>query len=77
MPSTRGNPKWGHPMQLASVLCTEFEMQASHLHLTPDEYVVSDRLRRWCEENKNQDYIPELLLKAWNISVNSDLTGAA
>ena len=55
MPSTRGNPKWGHPMQLASVLCTEFEMQARHLHLTPDEYVASDRLRRWYEENKNQD----------------------
>ena len=48
-----------------------------HLHLAPEEYVASSRLRRWCEENKNQHYIPEWLLKAWNISVNSDLTGAA
>jgi len=77
MPNKRGNPNWGRPMQPASVLCTEFEMQARHLHLTPDQYVASARLRRWCEENKNQHYIPEWLLKAWNISVNSDLTGAA
>jgi hypothetical protein len=47
------------------------------LHLTPDQYVASSRLRNWCEENKNQYYIPEWLLKAWNIFVNSDLTGAA
>ena len=77
MPNKRGNPNWGRPMQPASVLCTEFEMQARHLHLTPEQYSGSARLRRWCEENKNQYYVPEWLLKAWNISVNSDLTGAA
>ena len=64
-------------MMPASVLCTEFEMQAKHLHLTAAEYVASARLRNWCERNKNQYYIPEWLLKAWNMSVNSDLTGAA
>jgi hypothetical protein len=52
-------------------------MQAKHLHLIPDQYVASARLRKWCEENKNQFYVPEWLLKAWNISVNSDLSGAA
>jgi hypothetical protein len=77
MPNKRGNPNWGRPMQFASVLCTEFEMQAKHLQLTPDQYVASARLRKWCEDNKNQYYVPEWLLKAWNISVNSDLTGAA
>ncbi len=61
----------------ASVLCTEFELQAKHLHLTADQYVGSAHLRNWCEKNKNQYYIPEWLLKAWNMSVNSDLTGAA
>jgi hypothetical protein len=61
----------------AWVLWTEFELQARHLHLAPDQYVASARLRRWCEENKNRYYIPEWLLKAWNMSVNSDLTGAA
>ena len=34
MPNKRGNPNWGRPMLPASVLCTEFEMQARHLHLT-------------------------------------------
>jgi hypothetical protein len=77
MPNKRGNPNWGRPMQSASVLCTEFEMQARHLHLTPEQYVASAPLSKWCEENKNLYYIPEWLLKAWNISVNSDLTGAA
>ena len=41
MPNKRGNPNWGRPMQPASVLCTEFEMQAKHLQLTPDQYVAS------------------------------------
>lgn len=77
MPKKRGNPDWGRPMLPSSVICTEFEMQARHLHLTPAEYVASPHLRDWCEKNKNQYYVPEWLLKAWNISVNSDLTGAA
>jgi hypothetical protein len=67
----------GRPMLPASVLCTEFEMQARHLHLMPETYTSSAELRRWCEENKNQYYVPEWLLKAWKISVNSDLIGAA
>jgi hypothetical protein len=76
-PRKRGNPNWGRPMLPASVLCTEFELQVRHLLLAPEEYVASSSLRKWCEQNKNQYYIPEWLLKAWNISVNSDLTGAA
>ena len=35
MSNKRGNPNWGRPMLPASVLCTEFEIQAKHLHLTP------------------------------------------
>ncbi len=76
-PRKRGNPNWGRPMPPSSVLCTEFEIQVKHLHLAPDEYVASSHLRSWCEKNKNQYYIPEWLLKAWNMSVNSDLIGAA
>jgi hypothetical protein len=53
----------------ASLLCTEFELQARHLHLAPDQYVASARLRTWCEENRNRYYVPEWLLKAWNMSV--------
>jgi hypothetical protein len=52
MPNKRGNPNWGHPMLPAAVLCTEFEMQVRHLHLAPEDYVASSRLRRWCEEKQ-------------------------
>jgi hypothetical protein len=77
MTPPRGNSHWGRPMRPSSVLCTEFEMQVRLLRLTPADYVASARLRKWCEENKNQHYVPEWLLKAWNMYVNADLTGAA
>jgi hypothetical protein len=77
MPNKRGNPNWGRPMLPALVLCTEFEMQVRHLQLAPEGYVFSDQLRIWCERNRNRCYIPEWLLKAWNMSINSDLSGAA
>ena len=73
----RGNPNWGRPMPPASVLSTEFEMQARQLQLTAEQYIVSAELREWCKENRNRCYIPEWLLKAWNISVDADLSGAA
>jgi hypothetical protein len=73
----RGNPNWGRPMPPTPALATEFELQVRRLHLTPEQYVVSAELRTWCERNRNNFYVPEWLLNAWNISVNSDLTGAA
>ena len=73
----RGNPNWGRPMLPASVLCTEFELQVRQLQLTPETYVLSDRLRIWCEMNRNNCYIPEWLLDAWDIRVKADLTGNA
>ena len=73
----RGNPNWGRPIQPVSILCTEFEMQVTQLHLTAEQYVVSAELREWCKENRNRCYIPEWLLKTWNISVDADLSGAA
>jgi len=59
-------------------VATEFELAARHLHLTPDKYASSIQLRRWCERNKNRCYIPEWLLKQWDIlvEVNYD-SGAA
>ncbi len=77
MSPTRGNPNWGKPMQAAPNVATEFEMQVRHLHLTPDAYASCTKLRRWCEQYKNRYYIPEWLLKALDLSVNDDLTGAA
>ena len=77
MSNKRGNPNWGRPMPPASVLCTEFEMQVRQLHLTPETYALSDRLRIWCRENRNRYYIPEWLLDEWQIRVDADLSGAA
>jgi hypothetical protein len=76
MPKKCGHPNWGRPFRFAPA-STEFEMQVRQLRLAPEQYVASAHLRKWCEHNKNQYYIPEWLLKAWNFSVNSDLTGAA
>src|ERR1700736_1566387 len=50
----RGNPNWGSggPVKLAPALATEFEMQVRLLRLTPEAYVFSDELRRWCNRNR-------------------------
>jgi hypothetical protein len=50
-------------------VATEFEIATRHLRLTPDNYVTSIQLRRWCERYKNRYYIPEWLLKEWGILV--------
>jgi hypothetical protein len=52
-------------------------MQVRQLHLAPEAYVSSDRLRSWCERNRNNFYIPEWLLKAWDIPANPYFSGAA
>jgi hypothetical protein len=64
-------------MRFAPALATAFEIEVRQLHLMPEAYTFSAELRNWCAENRNRFYIPEWLLKAWNMSVNSDLTGAA
>jgi len=75
----RGNPNWGsgRSLQVAPAAPAEFELQARELGLTPERYASSVELRRWCERNKNHHYIPEWLLKAWNITVNPDISTAA
>jgi hypothetical protein len=77
MTRQRGNPNWGRPMRPAPALATEFEMQVRQLQLTPETYVFSDRLRNWCERNRNRFYIPEWLLDAWDIRVDPYFSGAA
>jgi hypothetical protein len=66
----RGNPNWGHPIPLGPALATEFELQVSHLQLTAEMYTSSVQLRAWCERNRNRCYVPEWLLKAWDIAVD-------
>ena len=51
-------------------LATEFELHVSQLHLTPEMYASSAKLRTWCERNRNRCYVPEWLLKEWDITVD-------
>jgi len=37
---------------------------------------ASEALHLWCERNKNRCYIPEWLLKQWQVSVDAELNGA-
>jgi hypothetical protein len=50
----RGNPNWGKPMLAAPIVPTEFEDQIERLGLTYQTCVGSERLRQWCERNKNR-----------------------
>jgi len=40
-------------------------------------YISSRELRAWCEQNRNRRYVPELLLKAWGITVDASFSDAA
>ena len=71
----RGNPNWGRPVQHAPYVATAFEQQAQKLGLTEQTCVTSEELRHWCERNKDRCYIPEWLLKRWQISVDPNLSG--
>jgi hypothetical protein len=56
---------------------TEFDMQARHLQLAPEDYLYSTEPRRWCERNKDRCYIPEWLLAKWHIPVDPSLSDVA
>jgi len=68
MARRRGNPAWGsgRPIHVPAT-ASEFETLVKELGLTQQTYITSYFLRRWCEHNKNRCYIPEWLLKAWEI----------
>jgi hypothetical protein len=65
----RGNPNWGRAMPFAPAIPTEFELKVKYLRLTPQMYVSSLELKRWCASNRNRCYVPEWLLKEWNLEV--------
>jgi hypothetical protein len=73
----RGNPNWGRPMPPVPALATEFELQVRRLQLVPETYLYSRELRAWCERNRNRLYIPEWLLKEWDITVDLGFSDAA
>jgi len=65
----RGNPNWCRGTISAPSGPTEFELIVKRLHLTQDRYTSSLELKRWCESNRNRCYVPEWLLKEWNLQV--------
>jgi len=73
MAHKRGNPNWGKPAPTvpAAVVETEFEKQLRQMRLNERTCAGSNRLREWCERNKNRVYIPEALLKQWKMSVDN------
>jgi hypothetical protein len=73
----RGNPNWGRLPQPVPVLRTEFEEQVERLALTRAEYIGSAELKRWCELNRNRVYVPEWLLEAWRLQVETIFSGVA
>ena len=52
-------------------------MQVKRLRLTPETYASSHELRNRCIQNRKCVYIPEWLLKEWEITVDDLFTGAA
>ena len=73
----RGNPNWGQPGGTIPVIVTEFEKQVQRLGLTRETCAGSRELRLWCSRNKNHCYIPEWLLKKWDIVVDPYVNPAA
>jgi hypothetical protein len=73
----RGNPNWGKPMMPASAVPTAFEEQVKKLGLTEQSCAASEKLRQWCERNKDRSYTPESLLKQWGILVDPNFSGWA
>lgn len=56
---------------------TEFEQLVGQLHLAKEMYTSSRELYVWCRRNRNRVYIPEWLLKKWNLTVDVSLNPAA
>ena len=65
----RGNPRWSQGLGAAPVPATpsDFERVAARLKLSPDQYASSPQLRAWVEKNWRQKFVPENLLKVWQL----------
>lgn len=71
----RGNPNWGQSLPNILHGPTEFEVEVRKLGLTKDTCVASSELRSWCESHRRRCYIPEWLLDAWGIPIDSIFSG--
>jgi hypothetical protein len=70
----RGNSNWGKTGPAGPVIVspTSFEQIVEKLRLKPDQYFKSAQLREWARTNRNSKYVPESLLKAWGLEVDSN-----
>jgi hypothetical protein len=69
MPSTPKRCSWlqGEAVAVPSTP-SDFERVVARLKLSPDQYAGSPQLRAWMEENWQQKFVPEKLLKAWGLN---------
>jgi hypothetical protein len=51
------------------------EEQVQNLGLNEQTCATSEKLRQWCQSNKDRCYIPEWLLKQWGIPVDPNVSG--
>jgi len=65
----------GKPMEATPDVPTAFEAQVQRLGLNEQTCATSEKLKQWCERNKDRCYIPESLLKRWGIQVDPNLSG--
>lgn len=70
-----GNPNWTNGAQLivGPPTPTEFEQLANRLKLREHAWPESKQLREWAQENRYRRYVPEWLLKKWNLELNAEL----
>ena len=50
-----------------------FEHVVRQLHLSPEEYATSVKLKDWVRRNKDQKYVPTYLLALWGFEVEVKL----
>jgi uncharacterized protein YecA (UPF0149 family) len=76
MPKRRGQPSWGSggPLKLPPAGQSELEQYARKLSLSEQDCANSTELRTWCSANRNRCYIPEWLLKEWNMCVEAEVS---
>ena len=76
MPKQREKSPWasGMSVKLPPAGSSEFERYTRSLGLVEQDYAHSTELRRWCDRNKHPCYVPEWLLKEWNMHVEPGLS---
>ena len=69
-----GNPQFTNPGAIGppSASQTSFERIVEEFDLLPSEYSSSPPLRDWVSRDKDQEYVPPDLFKAFGFEVSAD-----